>query len=79
MTTEISKQYGRYQMTLRPGTTEKIIDGQKQNVVTYAQVSLYDISANWPLEWSTTMPIIEALAALTLFEGIGYFKIAMEA
>lgn len=79
MTTEISKQYGRYQMTLRPGTTEKIIDGQKQNVVTYAQVSLYDISANWPLEWSTTMPIIEALAALALFEGIGYFKIAMEA
>lgn len=79
MATEISKQFGRYQMTLRPGTTEKIINGQKQNIVTYAQVSLYDISANWPLEWSTTMPIIEAHAALKLFEAIGYFKIAMEA
>ena len=44
MATEISKQFGRYQMTLRPGTTEKIINGQKQNIVTYAQVSLYDLS-----------------------------------
>ena len=79
MATEISKQFGRYQMTLRPGTTEKIINGQKQNIVTYAQVSLYDLSANWPLEWSKTMPIVEAQAALALFEGIGYFKIAMEA
>jgi len=38
-------------------------------------ISVHDISKRLSLLWSKTFPIKEAHAAMTLFEGIGYFTI----
>lgn len=76
MTNTISEQHGHYVMELRPIKSEQTINGQTERIITAAQVTMYDISARLPLEWSQTMPIKEAHAALILFRGIGYYKIA---
>lgn len=38
-----------------------------------AQVSVYDIAANLPLIWSSTMKDSQANAALEIFKAVGFF------
>ena len=71
---EITRQYGSHIMKLTPYITldkqGEIIDKES-----YAQVSVSDISLRLPLMWSRPLPLTEAHAALTLFEGIGYYPV----
>lgn len=62
----ISKQYGPHIMELRP---HKGMDS--------ATVSLLTLGERFPLQWSKWLPMESAHAALTLFESIGPFDIAM--
>ena len=39
----------------------------------YAQVTINDITSNWPLVWSSGMTYKQANAALEIFKAVGYF------
>jgi len=71
---DIVRVYGQYRMKLTPymkldHNNEPIMDQSK------GKITMYDISERLPLLWSKTFPIKEAHAAMTLFEGIGYYPI----
>ena len=72
--TEIIKCYGAYRMKLIPYIKLDRF-GEIINSESYAQVSVSDISLKWPLMWSRPFPLAEAHAAMTLFEGIGYYPV----
>jgi len=73
--TEITRAYGAYRMKLTPYITLDE-NGEINNEKSYAQVSVSDLgNLKWPLMWSKPFPLAEAHAAMTLFEGIGYYPV----
>jgi hypothetical protein len=74
---DIVKSFGQYRMKLTP----HIKLDRHNEVITkesYGTIAMYDISQKFDLLWSTTLGIKEAHAAITLFEGIGYYPAPME-
>ena len=70
--TDIVRAYGAYRMKLTP----KLKKDHNNEIIfneSYGTITMYDISQKFDLLWSTTFPIKAAHAALTLFEGIGYY------
>ena len=78
-TTTIEKRYGQYIMTADFYKKESAFADEKdgkESEKKYAIVTLENLGAKWPMEWATGMTWEKAHAALTLFEGIGYYKLA---
>jgi len=72
--TDIIKCYGNYRMKLTP---KMKLDHNNEPIMDQSVgiISVHDVSKRLSLLWSKTLSITEAHAALTLFEGIGYYTI----